>query len=173
MLRFAAKLLKVLNAETDPAQISLAFCFAMVAGFTPLLSIHNIFILFLVLLLRVNLSAFILGLAVFSGLAYIIDPLFHRLGLGLLTTGSLEGLWTSMFNSTMWRLEKFNNSIVMGSLACSIVLFVPFFLVSNILIRKYREHVITWVNKSHIMQVIKASKFYHIYRTVSGWRTGS
>lgn len=71
-----AKFLRVLNSETDPAQISLAFCFSMVAGLTPLFSLHNLPILFLVLVLRVNLSAFLLGFAFFSGIAYLLDPLF-------------------------------------------------------------------------------------------------
>ena len=66
MLRAIAKLLKALNSESNPVQISLAFCFALIAGFTPLLSLHNLLVLFLVLILRVNLSAFILGLGVFS-----------------------------------------------------------------------------------------------------------
>ena len=61
MLRTIAKLLKVLNSETEPGQISLGFCFALVAGLTPIWSLHNVFVLLLVLLLRVNLSAFLLG----------------------------------------------------------------------------------------------------------------
>jgi uncharacterized protein (TIGR03546 family) len=169
MLRTVAKLLKVINSETDPAQISLAVCFSMVAGLTPFLSLHNIVVLIIVFLLRVNLSAFFLGLALFSGVAYLLDPFFHRIGLAVLTEGALEGLWTTMYNSTPWRIEKFNNTIVMGSLVFSLALFVPLFIFSNLLIRKYREHVIQWVRETKIMQFFRASKFYDIYQSVSGW----
>ncbi len=168
-MRTIAKLLRVLNSETEPGQISLGFCFALVAGLTPLWSLHNLVVLLLVLVLRVNLSAFLLGLFVFSGLAYILDPLFHQLGLTLLTAGSLEGVWTSMYNSTLWRLERFNNSIVMGSLVFSLAVFVPFYLLCNLLIRRYRAHVLAWVQKTRLMQMFKASKLYHAYQSISGF----
>ncbi|HSG05826.1 MAG TPA: TIGR03546 family protein [Nitrospiria bacterium] len=169
MLSALAKLIKVLNSETEPGQISLGFAFAMIAGFTPLLSLHNLLVLFLILILRVNLSAFLIGLAFFTGVAYLIDPLFHALGLAALTAGGLEGLWTAMYNSTLWRIEHFNNTIVMGSLLVSLVLFIPLIIVSNILIRKYREHFLQWILKTRIAQILKASKFYQTYQRVSGW----
>jgi hypothetical protein len=61
----------------------------------------------------------------------------------------------------------------MGSFAFAVVFFVPLFLLSNVLIRKYREHVLSWVRKTRIMQIITASKFYGIYQKVSGWTGGA
>ena len=172
MIKLLAKLLRVLNSETDPGQISLGFCFAMIAGLTPLLSVHNLFVLLLVCILRVNIAAFFLGLALFTGIAYLLDPLFHLLGLAVLTATSLEALWTALYQSVWWRLEHFNNSIVMGSLLFSVGLFVPVLLFSNLLIRRYRKHILAWVQKTKIMQIFKASKLYQTYETLSAWRGG-
>ncbi len=172
MLRLLAKTLKVLNSETDPGQISLALVLAMVAGFTPLWSLHNLVVLFLVLLLRANLSSFILGLALFTSLAYLLDPVFHRTGLVLLTADPLVGLWTSLYNTLPGRLDRINNTIVVGSLAVSLLLVIPAFLAFNLLIRKYRERVLKWVEKSHIVQALKANRFYRIYQSVSAWGGG-
>ena len=91
MIDAVARLLKVLNSETDPGQISLALCLSMIAGFTPVLAPHNLFVLLLVLVLRVNLSAFGLGWVFFSAVAYVLDPLFHRIGLAILTEPALTG----------------------------------------------------------------------------------
>jgi uncharacterized protein (TIGR03546 family) len=173
MLKMLANLLKVLNSETHPGQISLAFCLAMVAGLTPLLSLHNLLVLLLVLVIRVNLSAFLLGLTVFTGVAYLLDPLFHRLGLAVLTAGQLEGLWTALYNSPLWRLERFNNSIVMGSLVASLVAFIPLYVLFNVAIRRYREHVLAWVERTYLMQALKASRFYNLYQAASGWGLGA
>lgn len=170
MLRAAAKILKVLNSEAEPRQISLAFCFSMIAGFTPLFSIHNALVLLLVLVLRVNLSTFILGLVFFSGMAYLLDPIFHVIGLNILTANPLENLWTAMYNSAFFRIAKFNNSIVMGSLIFSLLFFIPLYFFTNFLIVKYREKVLHWVQESHIMKLIKGSKLYSVYKTVSGWK---
>ena len=172
MLRAIAKLLKVLNSESDPGQVSMALCLSMIAGLTPLYSLHNLLVLFLALLLRVNLSAFILGLAFFTGVAYLLDPVFHWIGLALLTTGPLEGLWTTLYNSTLWRIERFNNSVLLGSLLFSLFLFFPFYLLLNQLIRKYRENVLEWVRKTRIMKAFMASKLYRAYQSVSGWGGG-
>jgi len=166
MLRLIARLLRVLNSETNPGQISLGFCFAMVAGLTPLMSLHNLVVLLLILILRVNLSAFLLGLGVFSGMAYLLDPLFHWSGWHILTAPSLEGLWTSRYNSTLWRLAQFNNTIVMGSMAFSLALFVPLYFLSNALIRRYRAHVLAWIQKTRLMQIFKASKVYQLYQSL-------
>ena len=172
MLRLLAKTLKVLNSETDPGQISLALVLAMVMGFTPLTSPHNLIVLFLVLLLRANLSSFIVGVALFSSLAYLLDPLFHRTGVALLTADPLVGFWTTLYNTLPGRLDRINNTIVAGSLTVSLVLIIPAFLFFNLLIRKYRERVLKWVEKSHIVQALKANRFYRIYNSVSGWGGG-
>jgi uncharacterized protein (TIGR03546 family) len=167
MLKIILKFIKVLNSENDPHQLSLAFCFAMVAGFTPIFSLHNIIVLLLVLILRVNLSGFILGLIVFSGIAYLLDPVFHGLGLFILKAGPLEGLWTTLYGSTVWRLENYNNSITMGSLVVSIILFFPAYIIFNKLIINYRDKVKAFIEKLKIVQALKASKIYSIYQTLS------
>jgi uncharacterized protein (TIGR03546 family) len=168
-MQLLAKFLKILNSNNEPGEISLAFAFAMIAGFTPFWSLHNLPVLLLLLVLRANLSAFLLGLGLFSGFAYALDPLFHRIGLAILVASPLHDLWTALYNSTLWRLEHFNNSIVMGSLVVSLVLCAPLYFLSNLLIRKYREHVLVWVMKTRFMQMMTASSFYNLYRSVSGW----
>jgi len=169
MIKMIAKLFKVLNSETEPGQISLAFCLAMILGLTPLMSLHNLVVILLMLLVRVNLSACILGWIFFSGIAYILDPLFNLIGLAVLTSKGLEGLWTSLYNITLFRLAKFNNSIVMGSFLFSLIFFIPLYLLSNQGIRKYRVYVLEWVQKTRLMKAFKANKLYKTYQAVSGW----
>ena len=168
MIKTIAKVIKIVNSETDPAQISLALSFAMVAGLTPLMSLHNLLVLLLVFLLKVNISTFILGTAVFSGIAYLLDPLFHRIGLAVLTFPALENFWTMLYNTTLLRLERFNNTILMGSLLVCIILFVPVTLAADILIIRYRESVLAWVEKTRIMKILKASKYYSLINSFSG-----
>jgi uncharacterized protein (TIGR03546 family) len=172
VIKAVANLLKVLNSETEPGQISLALCLSMIAGFTPLLSLHNLFVLLLVLVLRVNLAAFGLGWAFFSAIAYALDPLFHQIGLAVLTVPALTGTWTRLYNTAWFRLDRLNNTIVMGSLLFSLVFFVPAFILFNMLIRRYRAHILAWVKKTRLMQAFQATKLYNLYQSVSGWRGG-
>ena len=159
MLDQIVKLIKVLNSETAPEQISLALAFAMVVGFTPLWSLHNLLVLFFVLLLRVNISSFLAGILLFSMLAYLLDPLFHQLGYWILTLQPLHGLFTWMNNSTLWRIENFNNTILMGSLVFSLLCFVPVYLIAIKLVERYRIQFIGWVKKTRLAQMLKARKW--------------
>ena len=175
-MRTLAKFLKILNSDAEPGQISLGFAFAMIAGFTPLMSLHNLLVLLLVLFLRVNLSAFLLGLALFSALAFALGVLAALLlnqqfrgRAALRALMILPWAMPTVVNSTLWRLERFNNSIVMGSLVISLALFVPMVLVGNRLVVKYREHVLQWVMRTRLMQAFKASKLFGYYQSVSGW----
>lgn len=167
MLQQLAKLLKALNAETAPWQISLAFVLALVMGFTPLFSLHNLLVLLLALVLRVNLSAFILALGFFSGMAYLLDPLFIRVGESLLLKPELKGFWTGLYQNDFWRLAHFNHTLTLGSAVVSLALSLPLFFLFRWLIVKYRSHVLAWVRRSHMMQVLKASKLFKLYQTMS------
>lgn len=167
MLKMIANLLKILNSKADPFQISVALGLSMITGFLPLFTPLNLVILLLVLVLRVNISSYLLGSALFAGIAWFLDPVFHHIGLLVLTSGALEGLWAAFYNTVIGRLQRFSNSVVMGSLVFSIIFFVPLVLIMNAAIRRYREHLLVWVKKTRIMQVITASKLYSLYEKLS------
>ena len=173
MIELIARLIKILNSESEPGQISLAFCFSMVAGLTPALSPHNLVVLLVVLLLRVNLSAFILGWLFFSAAAYLLDPLFHLIGRGLLRADALETIWTSLYNMPILRLTRFNNTVVMGSLAFALAGFVPLYYLSNMLIGRYRDHLLDRLRKTRWMTAVKATKIFSVYERLGSWGGGA
>lgn len=167
MLQQFAKLLKALNSDSNPAQISLAFILGMILGFTPLWSAHNLLVLLLVCLLRINLSGLILSFGVFSALAYLLDPVFILMGESLLTSVDLKAMWTELYQSDLWRLIRFNHTLTLGSLVTSIILSVPLFFLFKYLIIKYRSHLMVWIEKSRLAKWLKASKFYEIYESLA------
>lgn len=168
MLDMIAKLLKVLNAEGSPTQISLGFAAGMIAGLTPLWSLHNLLLVFLVFLFRVNISAFFLSLTVFSGIAYLADPAMSKVGAALLASASLHDLWTILYNQPVWRIAHFNNTLTLGSLVSAIVLAIPMVLISNFLIEKYRTHILAWVRKTRAVKILKASRLFRSYNAIAG-----
>lgn len=167
MISMLANLLKALNSESGPGQIALAFSLALITGLTPLLSFHNLLILFLACIIRINFGAFILGTLFFSGLAYLLDPIFMSVGESLLLNESLQTFWTGLYQSNFWRITEFNNTLVLGSLVVALVLFLPVLLLSRWLVTTYRERVMTWVNTLKITKILKASSFYKIYQTLA------
>lgn len=138
MFRRILKILKALNSNQRPWQISVALFLGAIAGFTPLLSLHNLVVLLLVFFINVNVGMFVLSLAGCTLIAYLLDPIFHRIGYGLLTAEGLNGFWTQFFSCPVFLLGNLNNTIVMGSLVFTLVLGIPLIFVMNKLVVKYR-----------------------------------
>jgi uncharacterized protein (TIGR03546 family) len=170
MIRQIAKLLRILNSETAPINISIGICFGMVVGFTQMWSIHNIIILFIVLFLRVNLSAFILGTLVFKSLSFLLIGVFHQIGLSLLTADFYNKIGTYLYNITFWKFDRINNTIIAGSILVSILGFLPMLLLLNFLIKKYRKHVLSYVRKTKIAKAMMSSDLYHYYKKITGFK---
>jgi uncharacterized protein (TIGR03546 family) len=158
MITQILKFLRVLASEDSPMQISMAIALAMVMGLTPLFSLHNLLVLIILLSFRINLGAFLLAWVFFSGLAYLLDPLFHSLGMTILQHAALQNMWTEMYNSAFWRLTSFNNTIVMGSFVIAMLAFIPMLLILNFLIRRYRRHVLVFLKKSKLVTWMQSSK---------------
>ena len=154
------KLIRILSSETDPIQISLGFSLAMIAGFTPIFSLHNILVIFCLLLFRINIATFMLSLLLFSGIAYLLDPVFQDVGRTILTHADLSAFFTELYNQPFWRLTNFNNTLVMGSLTISLLAFLPSVLLSNHLVKRYRSHVLLYVQRSALFRFIKTSKLF-------------
>jgi uncharacterized protein (TIGR03546 family) len=127
----------------------------------------NLVVLLLACILRVNFSAFILGVVVFSAIGYLLDPVSAELGEYLLTLPSLTDTWTQLYQNDWMRISSFNNTVAMGGFVISVLLLVPVTLVSRILILQYRKRVLNWVNRLKIVQALKATKFWSIYSKFS------
>lgn len=168
MFSILAKLLKALNSDASPSQISLATCLALVVAFTPMFSWHNALVLLIALVVRVNLSAFLVSLAGFSLLAWFVDPLSASVGEQLLTAPSLQATWVSLYQYDFLRITQFNHTLVMGGLVVSLLAFLPVFFLSRFLVVQYRAKVLAWVERLWIAKFIKGSKFYRIYQSIAG-----
>jgi uncharacterized protein (TIGR03546 family) len=168
MVNYIFKLIKVLQSDVHPGQISLGFALGMIPGLTPVSSPHNLLVLLALLFLRANLSAAVVSWVFFSVLAYGLDPLFNRLGLFLLTgIGSLQGFWTSLYNAPLVPYTRFNNSVVLGSLVFSLLAFYPVYRGGCLMVLKYRETFLERLNRWRVVQIIKASSLYKWYARYS------
>ena len=99
MLTLLAKLLHALNSDSSIRQIALAIALGFIVGLSPILTLHNIAIIFFVLIIRVHLGSFILAVGFFSGLSYLLSPVIVQVGESLLTQPGLTGFFTSLYLS--------------------------------------------------------------------------
>lgn len=167
ILKYLAKLLKALASEASPSQIAGGMVLGMIIGLTPILSLHNFFIVVLILILRVNIGMALLSFMVFSGVAYLADPVFHNFGIWLLELEGLQETYTNMYNNEWLALTKFYNTVVIGSFVSAVILSVPAFPIFKMLVLQYRTKIHSKVQQWKIVQAFKSTNLYSIYKTVN------
>jgi len=168
--KYFFKLLKAISSEAEPWQLAAGFVLGMIMGLTPLVSLHNLLLLAVILLLKVNIGMAILALSVFSGIAYIADPIFDAIGYQLLTAEGLKAMWTMLYNQPVIALSNFYNTVVLGSLISALVLAVPAYPTIQKFVVYYRENIHQRIQKWKIVQVLKSSKLYALYQNVNKFR---
>jgi uncharacterized protein (TIGR03546 family) len=163
MLTVLAKLLKALNSEQSPNQLAMAVCLAAILGLTPLMSLHNIFVVLIALWFRVNLSILIVSYPLFALLGYLLSPVFESVGLSILQAQALVPMWESFFNTVIGRWSNFYFSGVIGSLIIAIASGVVLFPATRIAVAQYRVKWLAKFEQFKVTRMLKASKFWQLY----------
>ena len=88
-LKILGRFFKALASHASPSGLAWGFALGAIPGLTPLGRLHNLAVLACVMVFRVNGSAALLSFGFFSLFAWMLDPLFHKIGLALLNGGFL------------------------------------------------------------------------------------
>ncbi len=121
-------LIQLLHSDTGQNQIAAGLSFGVFLGFAPFMSLQTLLVLFFVFILRVQLGAAFLSAFFFKFIAYLLDPVADPIGRQLLENETLRPLWTKMYNIPLLPMTRFNNSIILGSFAISVILCPILFL---------------------------------------------
>ncbi|CAN0212575.1 unnamed protein product, partial [Chrysoparadoxa australica] len=150
LLKQIFNLLKLLNSDTGTISLSSGIALGFVLGMSPFLSLQGLLIIILCLFFRVQLGALFVSSFFFGFAAYLMDPMFHSIGTKLLTDPGLKSLWTTLFNMPLIPLTRFNNTIVLGAGVLGFALTPVVFILSNILIKKYRELIVERIKNTKL-----------------------
>lgn len=165
LLKQIFQLFKMLNSETGTNQIASGLALGFALGMSPFLSLQGILILLLMIIFRVQFGAATLSAFFFAFIAYLLDPVFHIVGEKILYADDLQGLWTTLYNMPLVPLTRFNNTVVMGSGAVGLVLFIPLFFLFKKLILTYRTTVVARFKDTKVWKSFQLTSFYKWYCT--------
>lgn len=168
-LKLIANFIKILREGQTPAQVAGGFALGSLLGLSPMLTLQGLIIWLIILMVDVNLSAATLSLLIFSLIAYIFDPLFHRLGYFLLVNiDGLKSFWTVLYNAPIAPLTRFNNTVVMGSFASALILFPFVYFGMKKFVVAYRTNIGSRIEKMKIYQIISKSSLVQTYQRIRG-----
>jgi uncharacterized protein (TIGR03546 family) len=164
ILKLIQSIIKTLHSEGTPGQVAAGIALGSALGLTPLVNVHNLVIFGLITILNVSFGGGMLGWALFVPLGFLLDPLFHAVGLSLLQSSSLRPLWTDLYNTPLFPYTNFNNSVVLGSVVGWLALAVPIFFASRYGVARYRATIGERVRQSKLYKAVTASQVYNWYR---------
>lgn len=164
LIKLIQSLIKTLHSAGTPGQVAAGMALGSALGLTPILNLHNLLVFSLLVLLNVSFGGGMLGWMLFVPIGFLLDPLFDKIGLSLLTTPSLRDFWTDWTNTPLLPFTNFNNTIVLGSLVFWVVMAVPIFFAARYGVAKYRATVGERVRQSRFYKAITASQAYNVYK---------
>ncbi len=169
-MKLLKKLLKALNADVSPSEVAGGFVLGVFLGLSPTFSLHNLLIVTLIIILKVNISAAIFSALVFGIVGYAFDGLSHQLGRALLMSAPLEGVWSFFYNTPLLALARFHNTVVLGSVVISLILLMPMYIYGKKFVVYYRRDLSHKVEKMKIYKIVKSSKIYKFYMKVQKFK---
>ncbi|WP_413577489.1 TIGR03546 family protein [Bdellovibrio sp. HCB290] len=163
LLKQLFNFIKLLNSDTDTMPLAFGLSLGLLLGFAPFFSIQTAIVLFIVFVFRVQLGAAFLSAFFFKFVAFLFDTPAHHLGKVVLEMESLRPLFVSMYNMPFVPMTRFNNSIVMGSMVVSVLLFPFAYYGFKALILAYRAAVVARFKGTKFWKALTATKFYIWY----------
>ena len=161
------KLLKAIQSEAGPWQLSWGFGLGMMLGLTPFW-VLSFLVLLLILILRVNVATAMAGWALFALVSLLSNPVAHYLGEWLLLHAGLQEFWTALYQYRLWQILRLHNTLMLGSWLLVMALLVPVAIAAHAAIPPIRTHIIPRLQKYHLLRTSKSVGL--INRMTGLWR---
>ena len=160
IINFFARLISILSSAAAPSEIAAGFSMGIFLGLCPSLAL-SILAYLLLIIFNVNITTALFALAFFRIVAYAVAPLLHSLGYFVLAgIPVLHGFWTALYNTPFIPFTGYNNTVVMGGLICSLVIFVPCYFLAMKGVIEYRKHYDGLVRRWKVLRIITTSQWY-------------
>jgi len=164
LIKLIQSLIKTLHSAGTPGQVAAGMALGSALGLTPLMNLHNLIVFTLLMVLNVSFGGGMLGWMLFVPIGFLLDPVFDRVGISLLTAPSLQPFWTEWTNTPILPYTNLNNTVVLGSFVSWLVLAVPIFFAARYGVAKYRATVGERVRRSRFYKAVTASQVYNVYK---------
>jgi uncharacterized protein (TIGR03546 family) len=125
LVRPVRRLLEALVAHDAPSQLASGFALGIVLGLVPKGNLIALSLLVLLFSLRVNKGMALAAALVCSWLGPALDPLADKLGSYVLSIGSLQATYASLFQLPLGPWLEFDNTVVIGSLLIGLYIVYP------------------------------------------------
>ncbi|MBR2363344.1 MAG: TIGR03546 family protein [Spirochaetaceae bacterium] len=138
MLGYLLNLFKSLNSNSHPGEIAHGAALGVIMGMIPKDNVlwYILFVLFF--FIRINKAVYLL---VTLGVSLCIAPadmMLDAMGYQVLMFEPLVPVYRQLLEIPFVAYTKFNNTVVMGSLAAGLILYIPVYVLIRLLVKLWR-----------------------------------
>lgn len=156
MLAFFLKPLRqfvdVLLGNESTFQIAAGAALGAVIGLMPKDNLIAMSLAVLLFSVRVNRSAGLFFIGLFSLVGPLCDGFTHKLGARLLSIESMQPTFAWLYDQPLGPWIGFNNTVVLGSFLLGIYVAYPVFLVVQMVVARCREPIAAWLRRYRIVR---------------------
>ena len=101
---------------------------------------------FLSIFIRINKGAFFIAFILFGFVTPFMDVLINNIGFWAVQLLFLRPIFIALENIPFVALFKLSNTMVLGGLIWGLILYIPVYILTRIIIAKYRKYMQPAVN---------------------------
>jgi uncharacterized protein (TIGR03546 family) len=132
-VRLLRRIARGLLTSDSPTQLAAGITLGMVIGLMPKGNLIALSLCVLLFSLRVNKGLALVAAVLFSAIGPWADSFSHKLGLAILSTNWLQGVYASVLSVPLGPWLGFQNTVVTGSLMLGLYAAYPVFWTTRLL----------------------------------------
>lgn len=154
MIAYIAKFLKALNANVNPGEIAHAASCGFLLGLVPKDNLLWYLLFVFLFFIRINKPTYLIMILVGTALTPALDPTVDSIGYSILTIENFRNFYAFLLDVPFVAFTKFNNTIVMGSLALGLICYIPVYIIARVFVKLWRKYAAVAIKNSRIVKAL-------------------
>lgn len=146
MIKYVTSFFRAINANAHPGDIAHAVALGLFLAILPKNNLTFTFLFFLSIFIRINKGAFFISFILFGFVTPFIDVLINNIGFWAVQLSFLRPIFIALENIPFVALFKLSNTMVLGGIIWGLILYIPVYILTRIIIAKYRKYMQPAVN---------------------------
>ena len=146
MIKYVTSFFRAINANAHPGDIAHAVALGLFLAILPKNNLTFTFLFFLSIFIRINKGAFFISFILFGFVTPFMDVLINNIGFWAVQLSFLRPIFIALENIPFVALFKLSNTMVLGGIIWGLILYVPVYILTRIIIAKYRKYMQPAVN---------------------------
>ncbi|UYT09056.1 DUF2062 domain-containing protein [Treponema denticola] len=146
MIKYVTSFFRAINANAHPGDIAHAVALGLFLAILPKNNLTFTFLFFLSIFIRINKGAFFISFILFGFVTPFMDVLINNIGFWAVQLLFLRPIFIALENIPFVALFKLSNTMVLGGIIWGLILYIPVYILTRIIIAKYRKYMQSAVN---------------------------